>query len=238
MTGTRSLEGCPLENSHAFQESHEALKKQPIAVPEDRDEYMGRTGTGRGHALNLEEGTARAQPTAASPVRTPPDLRDLSAFDEAKPCDGLFRKGADMLAGSQSAQFARANQLKRKRNTITIKYVSTVLQLAAVVLATLFLAGIAAPSFLRSGAAESHAVASGSLHTLTIAHIPFTYTFWNLASAILGALFGAAAVLAMSSPASPGSSARIGRVRAKCLGNGSSPAEQSRPSYISGCLMK
>lgn len=58
---------------------------------------------------------------------------------------------------------------------------------------------------------NSHSkLASGSLHTLTIARIPFTYTFWNLASAILGALFGATAALAMSFQASPGSIARIG----------------------------
>jgi hypothetical protein len=116
-----------------------------------------------------------------------------------------------MFAGSQNAKFARANQLKRERSTITIKDASTALQLVAVVLVTLFLAGIAAPSFLRSEAAGSHALTSGSLHTLTIAHIPFTYTFWNLAFAILGALFGAAAVLVMSSPASPRSIPRIGR---------------------------
>ena len=116
-----------------------------------------------------------------------------------------------MFAGSQNTQFARANQLKRERSTFTIKGVSTVLQLAAAVLVTLFLAGIAAPSFLRSEVAGSEALASGSLHTLTIARIAFTYTFWNLASAILGSLFGAAAVLAMSSPASPGFIARIGR---------------------------
>ena len=143
-----------------------------------------------------------------------------------------------MLAGSQSAQFARANQLKRERSTFTINGASTVLQLAAAVLVTLFLAGIAAPSFLRSGAAESHAVASGSLHTLTIAHIPFTYTFWNLASAILGALFGAAAVLAMSSPASLGSIARIGRAVCQMPWKWLLARRNSRPSYISGYLMK
>ena len=108
-----------------------------------------------------------------------------------------------MFAGSQSTHFAPSNQLKRERSTVTIKDVSTVLELIAVVLVTLFLAGIAAPSFLRSEEGGSHALASGSLHTLTIAGIAFTYTFWNLASAMLGALFGAAAVLAMSSPARP-----------------------------------
>jgi len=120
-----------------------------------------------------------------------------------------------MFAGSQSTQFAPTNQIKKETSTFTIKDVSTVLELAAVVLVTLFLAGIAAPSFLRSEVAGSDALASGSLHTLTIARIAFTYTFWSLASAILGALFGAAAVLAMSSPASPGCIARIGR--ALCL---------------------
>src|SRR5215469_13096848 len=128
-----------------------------------------------------------------------------------KPCGGLSQKGADMFAGSQNTKFASACQLKRERSTITIKDVSTVLELVAVVLVTLFLAGIAAPSFLRSEAAGSHALASGSLHTLSIARIPFTYTFWNLASAILGALFGTAVVLAMNSPASPRSNGRVSR---------------------------
>jgi hypothetical protein len=108
-----------------------------------------------------------------------------------------------MFAGSQNTQFAPANRLKRQRSTVTIKDVSTALELVAVVLVTLFLAGIAAPSLLRSEAAGTHALASGSLHTLSIARIPFTYTFWNLASAILGALFGTAVVLAMNSPVSP-----------------------------------
>ena len=120
-----------------------------------------------------------------------------------------------MFAGSQSTQFAPTNQIKKETSTLTIKGVSTVLELVAAVLVTLFLAGIAAPSFLRSEVAGSDALASGSLHTLTLARIAFTYTFWNLASALLGALFGAAAVLAMSSPASPGCIARIGR--ALCL---------------------
>jgi len=142
-----------------------------------------------------------------------------------------------MFAGAQNAQLRRANQLKRERSTITIKDVSTVLQLVAVVLVTLFLAGIAAPSFLRAEAAGSHALASASLHTLTIARVPFTYTFWNLASAILGALFGAAAVLAISSPARPGSITRIGRPLCQMAWKWLGPNRKSRPSYISGYLM-
>ena len=121
---------------------------------------------------------------------------------------------------------------------MTIKDVSTVLELVAVMLVTLFLAGIAAPSFLRFETAGSHALASGSLHTLTIARIPFTYTLWNLASAILGALFGAAAVLAMSSPARRGSIARIGRALCQMPWKWLLARRNSRPSYISGYLMK
>lgn len=143
-----------------------------------------------------------------------------------------------MFAGSQSTQFAPADQPKRERSSITIKDVSTVLELVAVVLGTLFLAGIAAPSFLRSEEAASHALASASLHTLTIARIAFTYTFWNLASAILGALFGAAAVLAMGSPASPACIARIGRALCQMPWKWLLARRKSRPSYISSYLMK
>ena len=141
-----------------------------------------------------------------------------------------------MFAGSQNSQFAWANL--RARSTLTIKDVSSVLQLAAVVLVTLFLAGIAAPSFLRSEAAGSQALASSSLHTLTIARIPFTYTFWNLASAILGALFGAAAVLVMSLPACSRSVARIGRVLYQKPWKGLLAHKKSQPSYSSGYFMK
>src|SRR6516162_3764418 len=143
-----------------------------------------------------------------------------------------------MFAGSQSTQFAPPRLLKREKSTITLKDVSTVLELIAVLLVTLFLAGIAAPSFLRFETAGSHALASGSLHTLTIARIPFTYTLWNLASAILGALFGAAAVLAMSSPARRGSIARIGRALRQMPWKWLLARRNSRPSYISGYLMK
>ena len=85
-----------------------------------------------------------------------------------------------------------------------------VLQLFAAVLVALFLAGIVAPSILRYELAGNRALASGSLHSLTIAHITLTYTFWNLASAVLGALFGAA-VVAKSSPVRLGAAARIDR---------------------------
>jgi hypothetical protein len=143
-----------------------------------------------------------------------------------------------MFAGSQNTNSLRPTNLREREVPSTIKDVSTVPELVAVMLVTLFLAGIAAPSFLRFETAGSHALASGSLHTLTIARIPFTYTLWNLASAILGALFGAAAVLAMSSPARRGSIARIGRALCQMPWKWLLARRNSRPSYISGYLMK
>src|SRR6201981_4202130 len=65
----------------------------------------------------------------------------------------------------------------------------------------LFIAGIAVPSFLRSGTATNHALAARSLHILTIAPVTFSYTFENVDFAILGTLCGAAMALAIDSPA-------------------------------------
>ena len=62
------------------------------------------------------------------------------------------------------------------------------LELLSEVTITLFVAGAVVPSFLRSGMATRHALAVGSLHTLTIAGVPFSYTLHNLGAAILGGL--------------------------------------------------
>ena len=90
------------------------------------------------------------------------------------------------LQNTQRNQAIQPDQASRMR----VKKVFRLLQLLTAVLFALFFAGIAAPSFIRSELARNFALASGSLHSLTIAHITFTYTFWNLASALLGALFG------------------------------------------------
>jgi hypothetical protein len=79
----------------------------------------------------------------------------------------------------------------------------------------LFIAGIAVPSFLRSGTATNHALVAGSLHTLTIAPVTFSYTFQNLGFAILGALCGAATALAIDSSSTIANTARIVRVLRK-----------------------
>ena len=129
------------------------------------------------------------------------------------------------------------NQPQSQRSRIAIKDVSNLLQFAAVILVTLFIAGVAAPSFLRPEAARNQALASGSLHTLTVARVTFTYTFWNLASAILGTLFGAVAVLLKTSPISPSLIARInGSLRQ--MHRKWRPARRSRrPSYLGSGLL-
>ena len=106
-----------------------------------------------------------------------------------------------------------------------------VLQLFFAVLVALFLAGIVAPSILRYDLAANHALASGSLHTLTIAHITFTYTFWNLASAVLGVLFGAV-VVAKSSPVRLRPAARISRAFSHTLAKWWLFRRNDRPTYI------
>ena len=67
------------------------------------------------------------------------------------------------------------------------------LQLLMEVVITLFVAGIVVPSFVRSELATSVALAAGSLHTINIAGMAFSYTNQNAVFAILGALVGAMA---------------------------------------------
>lgn len=58
---------------------------------------------------------------------------------------------------------------------------------------TLFVAGIVVPSFLRSGVDAKEALVRGSLHSINIAGIAFSYTYENLGCAMAGMLTGAAA---------------------------------------------
>jgi len=62
---------------------------------------------------------------------------------------------------------------------------------------TLFIAGIVVPGLIRSDSATKEALAAGSLHTLNIAAITFSYTTENVVFAILGALVGAIAAFAI-----------------------------------------
>jgi len=55
---------------------------------------------------------------------------------------------------------------------------------------TLFIAGIVVPSLFRSVLATQEALAAGSLRTIDILGITFSYTTQNVEFAILGALVG------------------------------------------------
>jgi hypothetical protein len=58
---------------------------------------------------------------------------------------------------------------------------------------TLLVAGSIVPSLLRSGVDAREALVRGSLHSINIAGIVFSYTYENLGTAALGMLTGAAA---------------------------------------------
>jgi hypothetical protein len=62
---------------------------------------------------------------------------------------------------------------------------------------TLFIAGIVVPSLLRSDLATKEALAVGSLSTINIAGVAFSYTTQNVAFAVLGSLVGAMAAFAL-----------------------------------------
>ena len=73
----------------------------------------------------------------------------------------------------------------------------SLLQLLIEVVITLFIAGIVVPSLLRSDVAMKEALAVGSLHNIKIAGVVLSYTNQNVEFAILGALIGAMAALAI-----------------------------------------
>ena len=73
----------------------------------------------------------------------------------------------------------------------------SLLQLLIEVVFTLFIAGLVVPSLLRSDLATKEALAAGSLRTINIVGIAFSYTTHNVEFAILGALVGAMAAFAI-----------------------------------------
>jgi hypothetical protein len=85
----------------------------------------------------------------------------------------------------------KGNNMKRQ------KVFSLVLLLSEVVF-TLFIAGIVVPSLLRSDLATKETLAAGSLRTISIAGIAFSYTTENVEFAILGGLAGATAAFAIT----------------------------------------
>jgi len=77
----------------------------------------------------------------------------------------------------------------------------SLLQLLIEVVFTLFIAGLVVPSLLRSDLATKEALAAGSLRTINIAGVVLSYTNQNVEFAILAALVGAMAALAIPFPA-------------------------------------
>src|SRR5437016_14594695 len=73
----------------------------------------------------------------------------------------------------------------------------SLLQLLIEVVITLFIAGIVAPSLLRSDVAMKDALAVGSLHNVKIAGVVLSYTNQNVEFAIVAALVGTMAALAI-----------------------------------------
>jgi ABC-type phosphate/phosphonate transport system permease subunit len=65
---------------------------------------------------------------------------------------------------------------------------------------TLFVAGIVVPSFLRFDVDTKGALIRGSLHSISMAGIAFSYTYENLGCAMLGMLTGAAAAFVIAYP--------------------------------------
>lgn len=117
-----------------------------------------------------------------------------------------------MIGSSQPKQLYRTAQPVNEGDRMKLQRALSLLQLLIGETIALFIAGIAVPSFLRSGTATNHALAAGSLHTLTIAPVTLSYTSQNLGFAILGALCGAATALVIDSPATIANTARIVRM--------------------------
>jgi hypothetical protein len=74
-----------------------------------------------------------------------------------------------------------------------------VFQLSSVVVITLFLAGILAPSLMGFTRSANHRMFPSSLHTIKIAGIAVRYKLPKILAALLGTLFGAVIALVTAS---------------------------------------
>ena len=83
----------------------------------------------------------------------------------------------------------------KKRNVVRV------IELFFGVAASLFIAGIVVPTLLQGKVSVGHAGFAGSLHMLKMAGMTFTFTIQNLIFAALGAGFGTAVALVVTSPA-------------------------------------
>jgi hypothetical protein len=85
------------------------------------------------------------------------------------------------------------NALKLKANTMKRQKIFSLVLLLIEVAFTLFIAGIVAPSLLRSELATKEVLALGSLRAINIAGFAFSYTTQSVEFAILGSSAGALA---------------------------------------------
>jgi len=102
---------------------------------------------------------------------------------------------------------ARVELLKRivlhvKRVHFSKQNVPSLLLLLVELAITLVVAGIVVPSFLRSGVEAKEALVGGSLHSINIAGIAFSFTYQSLGWALLGMLSGAVAAFLIAYPVS------------------------------------
>ena len=94
-------------------------------------------------------------------------------------------------------RFARTRSLKNvvlslKRDHLNRQNAPSLLLLLVGLAMTFFVAGIAVPSLIRSGVDMNEGMVRGSLHSINVSGITFSYTYDNLASAISGILASAA----------------------------------------------
>jgi hypothetical protein len=106
-----------------------------------------------------------------------------------------------MFYAAQQNQHHPAVQPADRSNQKKLQKALSILQLLSGVMVGLFIAGIVAPSLLRSGIATNNNLVAGSIHTLTIGGVAFTYTLQNLGSALLGGLSGSLIALGIEFPA-------------------------------------
>ena len=111
----------------------------------------------------------------------------------------------EMHLGTDCKSVATIGLLKRivldvKRVHFSKQNAPSLLLLLVELAITLFVAGIVLPSFLRSGVDAREALVRGSLHSIRIAGIGFSYTYENLGCAMLGMLTGAAAAFLVAYP--------------------------------------
>jgi hypothetical protein len=114
-----------------------------------------------------------------------------------------------MSCSAQQIQNSPIGQPATEAGNRKIQKAFSVLQLASSVTLGLFFAGVVIPGFLRSGMATNHALAVGSLRALTIGRVTLLFTLQNLASAVLGGLFGALMALAIEFPGTLARATRI-----------------------------